>query len=158
MALDAQGRIIVNRRFETSAPGIYAAGDVVNFPDPYAGKRRRVEHWGHAEYSGQLAGQNMAGDRQAYDLLSYVWSDIFDLHLEFAGDESEHDQVVLRGRIEDKRFIILYLQRQVLRAYFAVNAGSKEFPTMQRLIKQRKDLSGKLDQLQDPAVAIKSLV
>jgi NADPH-dependent 2,4-dienoyl-CoA reductase/sulfur reductase-like enzyme len=156
--LEVNNGIVVNECLETSVAGIYAAGDVANFPDPYAGKRRRVEHWGHAEYSGQLAGQNMAGEQQAYDLLSYVWSDIFDLHLEFAGDESEHDQVVLRGRIEEKRFLILYLQRQVLRAYFAVNAGSKEFPTLQRLIKQRKDLSGKLDQLQDPAVPIKSLV
>jgi 3-phenylpropionate/trans-cinnamate dioxygenase ferredoxin reductase subunit len=155
--LEVNNGIVVNECLETSVAGIYAAGDVANFPDPFAGKRRRVEHWGHAEYSGQLAGQNMAGERQAYDLLSYVWSDIFDLHLEFAGDESEPDQVVLRGRIEEKRFLVLYLQRQVLRAYFAVNAGSKELPTLQRLIKQRKDLSGKLEQLQDPAVAIKAL-
>jgi 3-phenylpropionate/trans-cinnamate dioxygenase ferredoxin reductase component len=149
--------IVVNEYLESSAPGIYAAGDIANFPDPYAGTRRRVEHWGHAEYSGQLAGQNMAGEHQPYELLSYVWSDIFDLHLEFAGDESAHDQVLVRGRLEEKRFMVLYLQRQVLRAYFGVNANAKDFPSLQKLIKQRKDLSGKLDRLQDPAVPIKTL-
>jgi 3-phenylpropionate/trans-cinnamate dioxygenase ferredoxin reductase subunit len=156
--LEVQNGVVVNEFLETSQPGIYAAGDAANFPDPYAGTRRRVEHWGHAEYSGQLAGQNMTGDRSAYDLLNYVWSDIFDLHLEFAGDESEHDQTLVRGRIPDGRFMVLYLKQQVLRAYFAVNTGGKELPTLQRLIKQKTDLSTKLSQLQDPTVPLKSLL
>jgi NADPH-dependent 2,4-dienoyl-CoA reductase/sulfur reductase-like enzyme len=156
--LHVENGIVVNEYLETSQAGIYAAGDVANFPDPYAGKRRRVEHWGHAEYSGQLAGQNMAGQRQAYDLLSYVWSDIFDLHLEFAGDETEHDRTVLRGRVEDGRFMLLYLKEQRLCAYFALNTGSKELPTLQRLIKQRTDLAAKLSQLEDPTVSLKSLL
>jgi Reductase C-terminal len=65
--------------------------------------------------------------------------------------------VLVRGRLEEKRFMVLYLQRQVLRAYFGVNANAKDFPSLQKLIKQRKDLSGRLDQLQDPAVPIKTL-
>ena len=68
----------------------------------------------------------MAGASNPYDLLTYVWSDIFDLHLEFAGDESEHDQVLVQGRFEDRSFTVLYLKQNVLRAYFAINASSKE--------------------------------
>jgi NADPH-dependent 2,4-dienoyl-CoA reductase/sulfur reductase-like enzyme len=149
--------IVVNEYLQTSHPDIYAAGDVANYPDPIFGKRRRVEHWGHAEYCGQLAGQNMGGAKNKYDLLTYVWSDIFDLHLEFAGDESEHDEVLMRGRLQDKSFTILYLKEKVLRAYFAVNTGSKEFPALQRLIRQKKTLNGKEAQLQDPAFPIKQL-
>ncbi len=149
--------VVVNEYLQTSHPDIYAAGDVASYPDPYSGKRRRVEHWGHAEYCGQIAGQNMAGALVPYDLLTYVWSDIFDLHLEFAGDESEHDQILIRGRFEDKSFIVLYLKNHRLRAYFAINTKAKEFPALQRLIKQRTDLSGKDTQLQDPAVPLKSL-
>ena len=150
--------IVVNEYLQTSNPDIYAGGDVANYPDPLFGKRRRVEHWGHAEYCGQLAAQNMAGARNAYDLLTYVWSDIFDLHLEFAGDESEHDQVLTRGRLEDRAFIILFLQQHVLRAYFAINASGKDFPPLQRFIRLKKDLSGKEPLLQDPAVPLKSLL
>jgi NADPH-dependent 2,4-dienoyl-CoA reductase/sulfur reductase-like enzyme len=150
--------IVVNEYLQTSHPDIYAAGDVANYPDPIFGKRRRVEHWGHAEYCGQLAGQNMAGPKNKYDFLTYVWSDIFDLHLEFAGDESEQDEVIIRGRLQDKSFTILYLKQKVLKAYFSVNAGSKEFPALQRLIRQKKDLTGKEAQLQDPAFAIKQLL
>ena len=87
-----------------------------------------------------------------------MWSDIFDLHLEFAGDESEHDQVLLRGRLEDRAFAVLYLKQHTLTAYFAINTGAKEFPALQRLIRTKRDLTGKELQFQDPAVAIKGLL
>ncbi len=156
--LKVNNGIVVSDHLQSSHPDIYAAGDVANYLDPIFGKRRRVEHWGHAEYCGQLAGQNMAGASNPYDLLTYVWSDIFDLHLEFAGDESEHDQVFVRGRFEDKSFTVLYLKQNVLRAHLAINTGSKEFPILQRLIRQKKDLTGKEAQLQDPTFALKGLL
>jgi NADPH-dependent 2,4-dienoyl-CoA reductase/sulfur reductase-like enzyme len=155
--LEVNNGVLVNEYLQSSHPDIYAAGDVANYWDPLFQKRRRVEHWGHAEYCGQLAGQNMAGARNPYDLLTYVWSDIFDLHLEFAGDESECDQVLLRGSLEEKSFMVLYLKQRRLTAYFAVNPSSKDLPVLQRLIRQKTDLSGKEPRLQDPAIALKSL-
>ena len=156
--LRVENGIVADEYLQSSHPDIYAAGDVANYLDPLFSKHRRVEHWGHAEYTGQLAGQNMSGARNPYDLLTYVWSDIFDLHLEFAGDESEHDQVVTRGRLEDRSFMLLYLKQHALRAYFAVNASAKEFQPLQRLIRTKKDLTGKEPQLQDPAAPIKSII
>src|SRR5438270_860966 len=107
--LEIDNGIVVDQYLQSSHPDIYAGGDVASYWDPLFGKRRRVEHWGHAEYCGQLAGQNMVGARKPYDLLTYVWSDIFDLHLEFAGDEGEHDQVLRRGLFEDASCMVLYL-------------------------------------------------
>ncbi len=150
--------IVVNELLQTSHPDIYAAGDVANYIDPIFQKRRRVEHWGHAEYTGQLAGQNMSGGHDAYDLVTYVWSDLFDLHLEFAGDESERDRVVMRGSFEERAFTVLYLKQNALTAYFSVNGNAKEFQPMQRLIRQRKDLSNTIAQLQDPSFSIKGLL
>ena len=149
--------VVVNEFLQSSHPDVYAAGDVANYLDPMFGKRRRVEHWGHAEYSGQLAGKNMAGAREPYGLLTYVWSDIFDLHLEFAGDESEHDQVLVRGRREDGAFTVLYLKDSALRAYFAVNGESRELPTLQHLIRARTTLVGREAQLQDVAFPVEDL-
>ena len=156
--LPVDNGVIVNEQLQSSHPDIYAAGDVANYFDPLFGKRRRVEHWGHAEYCGQLAGQNMAGARNTYDLVTYVWSDLFDLHLEFAGDESEHDRILVRGRVQDKSFTVLYLKQHVLTAYFAINVSAKELPLLQRLIREKTALAGKEAQLQDLAVPLKQLL
>jgi NADPH-dependent 2,4-dienoyl-CoA reductase/sulfur reductase-like enzyme len=156
--LEVQDGIVVNERFQTSHPDIFAAGDVANFPDPIFGKRRRVEHWGHAESSGQVAALNMAGQGQAYDFLSYAWSDVFDLHIEFAGDEGGHDQVVVRGAPESGSFTVLYLAGGVLTAYLAVNTRSREFPKFQKLIRRKTPLAGREDDLADPGFDLKTLI
>ena len=155
--LTIQNGILVNEFLQTSVPDIYAGGDVANYFDPLFAKQRRVEHWGHAEYCGQLAAQNMAGARRPYDLLTYVWSDIFDLHLEFAGDESEHDEVLIRS-VNEQSFFVFYLKQHILRAYFAINGAAKDFPLLQRVIRAKRDLRGTEAQLKDPAVSLKSLL
>ncbi len=100
----------------------------------------------------------MTGARRPYDLLTYVWSDIFDLHLEFAGDEQEHDQVLLRGKLEHLSCIMLYLKQHRLMAYFAINGNNKDLPPLQKLIKSKKDLAGRETDLQDPTVTLKGLL
>jgi hypothetical protein len=79
-------------------------------------------------------------------------------NLEFAGDESQHDQIVLRGRREEKSFMVLYMRAGALKAYFAVNGDSTDLPILQRLIRTRKTLVGREPQLRDPAFAIESLL
>ena len=156
--LTVENGIVVDARMETSAPGIFAAGDVANYFDPVFGKRRRVEHWGHAEYTGQIAGRNMAGESQEYDFLTYVWSDIFDLHLEFAGDESEHEDALLRGNPKDGAFLIMYLKGGVVTAFFAVNMPAREFAVVRQLIRQHKDIRGREADLEDPKFNLRSLL
>jgi NADPH-dependent 2,4-dienoyl-CoA reductase/sulfur reductase-like enzyme len=156
--LAVENGVVVNERLQTSHPDVYAAGDIANYPDPIAGRRRRVEHWGHAEYCGQVAGANMAGGDRRYDLVTYVWSDLFDLHLEFAGDESESDETLFRGKLEDAAFLQLHLRKGALTAYFAINASARDFPVLQKLIRTRKDLSGRKKELADPAFALRGLL
>ncbi len=151
--------IVVNEFGQTSDPDVYAAGDVVNYHDPVFNRRRRVEHWGHAEYGGQIAGKNMAGGNEtAYDFLSYVWSDIFDLRLESAGDEAERDTVIIRGKFEDAKFTVLYLKDGVLTAYLAVNGDIREFTVWRRLIRGKNDLRGKEDLLKDQTFNVRDLL
>jgi NADPH-dependent 2,4-dienoyl-CoA reductase/sulfur reductase-like enzyme len=156
--LTVDNGIVVDEFLRTSHPDVYAAGDVANYPDNVFQKRRRVEHWGHAEYCGQVAGRNMAGEESPYNFLTYVWSDIFDLRLEFAGDETESDTVLRRGRFEDNRFTVLYMKDGLLTAYFAVNVEAREFSVFRRLILMKKDLAGREAELEDPATELRPLL
>ena len=156
--LTVDNGIVVDEFLRTSHPDVYAAGDVANYPDNIFQKRRRVEHWGHAEYCGQVAGRNMAGEESAYNFLTYVWSDIFDLRLEFAGDETESDTVLRRGRFEDNRFTVLYMKGGLLTAYFAINTEAREFSVFRRLILMKKDLTGRESELEDPATELRPLL
>jgi NADPH-dependent 2,4-dienoyl-CoA reductase/sulfur reductase-like enzyme len=157
--LVVENGIVVNEFQQTSHPDVYAAGDVVNYFDPVFGRRRRVEHWGHAEYGGQIAGYNMAmGNERAYDFLSYVWSDIFDLRLESAGDEAERDTVILRGNYADAKFTVLYLKDGALTAYLAVNGDIREFTVWRRLIRGKNDLRGKEEELKNKEFNVRDLL
>jgi hypothetical protein len=59
--------------------------------------------------------------------------------------------------MQEKSFTVLYLRQHVLRAYFAINTGPAEFGMLQGLIRQKKDLTGREEQLQDPGFPIKGI-
>ena len=100
----------------------------------------------------------MAGASQAYSFLSYVWSDIFDIHVEFAGDESEHDSVLLRGDPNSGSFMSMYAKDGCLTAFFAINTSPREFAVIRRLIQTHATIAGMEAQLQDPAFNLRSLL
>ena len=156
--LEVDNGIVVDSKMQTSRLGIFAAGDVANYPDPVAGRRRRAEHWGHAEYSGQIAGANMSGGAAEYDFVSYVWSDIFDLHIEAAGDEDKIETVIARGEMSASGFTMLYLRDGRLSSYCGVNANPKEFSVLRKLIRNGTSLAGRNAELADPLYPLKTLM
>ena len=83
--IEVDNGIVVDEHLRTSAPDVYAAGDVASYPDSLLG-RRRVEHVDHAEKSGELAGRVMAGADATYDYTPFFWSDIFDYGYEAVGE------------------------------------------------------------------------
>lgn len=156
--LEIENGVVVDGGMRTSAPSIFAAGDVVSYEDPVSGRRMRGEHWGHAEYSGQLAGGNMAGADARYDFMNYAWSDVYDLHIESAGHIEEYDSVILRGSLEERRFTALYLRRNTLLAYCAINCEPIDFAAYRKLIRSRQNLGSRLAELGDPQVRARSLI
>ena len=77
--------ILVDEHLHTSAPGVFAAGDVANAHHPFYGERIRVEHWANALHQGPVAARAMLGHADVYDRLPYFFSDQYDVGMEYAG-------------------------------------------------------------------------
>jgi 3-phenylpropionate/trans-cinnamate dioxygenase ferredoxin reductase component len=111
LQLGESGGVAVDERLRTSAPGIYAAGDVAEYESVvHGGRRLRIEHWDVALNQGKTAALSMLGSDRPHDVVPYFFSDLSDwASLEYVGPALQWDEEVVRGSIEDGEFSLFYL-------------------------------------------------
>lgn len=95
--LEVRSGIVVDERFATKRPGVYAIGDVAEFYDPVFGRSRRIEHWSNAAYHGTTLGRILAGTDDRYDIVSAFFSEEFGRTFKYFGDAEGHDSTALEG-------------------------------------------------------------
>jgi 3-phenylpropionate/trans-cinnamate dioxygenase ferredoxin reductase component len=135
--------VLVDGGCQTSAPGIYAAGDIANHLHPLFG-RIRVEHYNNAEKQPAAAARAMLGSGETYDYVHSFWSDQFAEKLEYVGHVKEWDDLVFRGELGGRRFIGFYLVGGQLRAAVGLNrGGDPELDSEGELAKAAKLIASK---------------
>jgi 3-phenylpropionate/trans-cinnamate dioxygenase ferredoxin reductase subunit len=154
--LEVSNGILTDEALRTSAPDIYAAGDVANFQHPVFNRRIRVEHWANALNGGPAAARSMLGQPVSYDRIPYFFSDQYDLGMECAGlpTPGTYDQVVFRGTPDTLEFIAFWLSSGAVVAGMNVNIWDVQDP-IQSLIRSRRQIDP--TRLSDPTTPLTDL-
>ena len=152
--LKVDNGIVVDEQLQSSAPGVYAAGDVASAWHPHYGRHLRVEHWANALNQGLTAGANAAGDTTAYTRLPYFFSDQYDLGMEYVGYSDPADAVAVRGSLADRQFIAFWHRDGIVTAAMNVNVWDV-VEDLKAIIAGGRELEP--SRLADPAVALAEL-
>ena len=147
--------IVTDEALRTSAPDVFAAGDVASSFHPLYGRYVRVEHWANALHGGPAAARSMLGQEVSYERVPYFFTDQYDLGMEYSGLGGPADTVVCRGNPEKGEFIAFWTSEGRVTAAMNVNVWDVTDP-LQELIRSRRHVP--LASLTDPDIPLERLV
>ncbi len=108
--LDVDNGVVVDEMMRASADGVFAAGDIARFPDPRTGQRIRVEHWVHAQRTGQAAARSMLGVGEGYHAPPFFWTRQFDAGLTYVGHARDWDDERIEGDLASGDAVVRLLR------------------------------------------------
>ncbi len=140
LELGESGGVRCSSRLATSAPAVFAAGDICEYASPLHGKQLRIEHWDVAFNHGKTAALNMLGRDVPHETVPYFFSVLGDWgELEYVGPAREWDEEIVRGSFADGRFTTWYVRDGRLVA--ALTFGrSEDLDHARRLLAERPEL------------------
>ena len=100
--------VVVDAHLQTSAPGVFAAGDIARYPYGKAGTRVRIEHWAVAQRMGRVAALNMIGRRTPFAQAPFFWSVHYDVQLNYVGHAEGWDRADVHGSLDARDATIAY--------------------------------------------------
>jgi 3-phenylpropionate/trans-cinnamate dioxygenase ferredoxin reductase component len=109
--LEVDDGIVTDEYLRTSAPAVFAAGDVARAFHPRYGRTIRVEHWANALHQGPAAARSMLDRGEPYTRLPYFFSDQYDLGMEYIGLHGPDDRLVVQRPTDELKLQAFWLGR-----------------------------------------------
>lgn len=155
--LELDNGIAVDAALRTSAPGVWAAGDVANAYHPVVKRRMRSEHWANALAAGEVAARSMLGEDAVHDAIPYFYTDQYDLGMELSGYPPlmADAELVIRGDLAAREYIAFWIASGRVVGGMNVNTWDVN-ETVQQLI--RSEASVDPQRLADPQVPLEDLL
>jgi len=142
--------VVCDTGLETSASGIFAAGDCCSYESELHGRRVRFEHWDVALQQGRHAARGLLGGKSPYRVVPYFFSDLADwASLEYIGGASDWDEVLRRGSPDTGGFSVWYLSSDRVVAALSVGRPEDLLPA-RRLIEAGGPIGAARAALADP--------
>jgi 3-phenylpropionate/trans-cinnamate dioxygenase ferredoxin reductase component len=146
---EERGGVLCDGQLRTSAPGVWAAGDVASYESRPNGRRIRIEHWDVAFNHGKTVARNMLGQEVEHDVVPYFFSDLADwASLEYVGPAASWDRELVRGSLEEGSFSVWYLAGGRVEGALSIGR-SDDLGHARRLIAGRVELGERADALGD---------
>ena len=131
---------VVNSRLETSAKGVFAAGDIARWPDPHSGGSVRVDHWIVAERQGQTAALNMMGHGEKFAAVPFFWSQHYEVPINYVGHAEHWDQIAIEGDIAGKDCVLRFKRDE---RTLAIASIFRDHESLQAKLSMERELAGR---------------
>jgi NADPH-dependent 2,4-dienoyl-CoA reductase/sulfur reductase-like enzyme len=154
--LSLEGGIVVDDLGRTSAPDVYAAGDVTAFHHPLFARRLRLESWRHAQNHGIAVGKAMCGETTPYDDIPWFWTDQHGVNLQVAGLPADAVRTIVRANAPPNVFTAVHLAADDSVIGVTAANNPREIRAGQALIKSRRPVDA--DAVADGAVSLQRLM
>ena len=122
VAYQNDGSLAVDGHLSVHANGAYAAGDIATYPDREG--MVRIEHWKVAGQQGRVAGRNMAGQAEPYQMVPFFWSNQQGTNLRYVGHATDFDEIIYDGAPGEDPFLAFYIKGEHVQACLGVKRDS----------------------------------
>ncbi|MGU3645227.1 NAD(P)/FAD-dependent oxidoreductase [Microbacterium sp. C23T] len=155
--LDILNGVLTDEALRTSAPDVFAAGDIANAFHPVLQRHLRSEHWANALNAGKVVARSMLGKPASFDDIPYFYTDQYDLGMELSGYAPlmTDAEVVVRGDLDAREFIAFWTDDGRIVAGMNVNVWDVN-DKVQDLIRSGARIDP--DRLRDPDVPLEDLI